>query len=321
LFCFRAPQRSAAPEKRSALITANGKIDGSLGGSEDEAPMALPKKNASATKGTKNSTGSLRLNKFVRRLHDMLVNEKDSGVVEWRRGLLVLQNTDVFAKQILPKYFNTRNFKTFRRQLNYYAFVHVRSFSNSGGGSTTALWVNKDLTETAEKHGTNPEDISSVLLLKRVEPCETAKTAEGRRVRKKMAISVVEEDLGVSAKSLQLRQLQSRGIDEVAVKQAAPANHDHYQAKHKVALEHHNHNTATSSLIMSSSSVPMEIHVSNYSYNNNSVNYLDHAATRRTVSTSSSGEASLGSDQAETAPKPPTSSRSAANLLLLLSKT
>lgn len=58
-----------------------------------------------------------RLNKFVRRLHDMLVQEKHSGIVEWRRGLLVLFSADAFSKRILPKYFNTRNFKTFRRQV------------------------------------------------------------------------------------------------------------------------------------------------------------------------------------------------------------
>lgn len=60
---------------------------------------------------------NVRLNKFVRRLHDMLVAGK---VVEWRRGLLVLHNIDEFANNVLPKYFNTRNYKTFRRQLNYY---------------------------------------------------------------------------------------------------------------------------------------------------------------------------------------------------------
>lgn len=64
------------------------------------------------------TTGKLRLNKFVRRLHDMLQAEKHSGIVEWRRGLLVLNSTDAFAKQILPKHFNTRNFKTFRRQVS-----------------------------------------------------------------------------------------------------------------------------------------------------------------------------------------------------------
>jgi hypothetical protein len=66
-----------------------------------------------------NATGAvgLRLNKFVRRLHDMLKAEMNSGIVEWRRGLLVLFSTDAFAKTILPKYFNTKNFKTFRRQV------------------------------------------------------------------------------------------------------------------------------------------------------------------------------------------------------------
>ena len=76
-------------------------------------------------------------------------------------------------------------------QLNYYGFVHVRSFSTTGS-TTTALWVNRDLA----KHGS--AEISSVLMLKRVEPCESAKTAEGRRVRKELAIFTVEEDIGVS---------------------------------------------------------------------------------------------------------------------------
>lgn len=148
------------------------------------------------------SSGGTRLNKFVRRLHDMLQAEKASGIVEWRRGLLVLHSTDAFAKTILPKYFNTRNFKTFRRQLNYYGFVHVRSFSTTGS-TTTALWVNRDLAKRGSA------EISSVLMLKRVEPCESAKTAEGRRVRKELAIFTVEEDIGVSPKTLQMEQIRS----------------------------------------------------------------------------------------------------------------
>ena len=90
-------------------------------------------------------------------------------------------------------------------QLNYYGFVHVRSFSTTGS-STTALWVNRELA----KEGT--EDIASVLKLKRVEPCESAKTAEGRRYRKEMAIFTVEEDIGVSAKTLQLEQIRSMAL-------------------------------------------------------------------------------------------------------------
>jgi len=137
----------------------------------------------------------------VRRLHDMLQKEQNSGIVEWRRGLLVLHSTDAFAKTILPRYFNTRNFKTFRRQLNYYGFVHVRSFSTTGS-TTTALWVNRDLAE----NGT--ADITTVLQLKRVEPCESAKTSEGRRVRKELAVSTVEDEIGVSGKILQLEHMR-----------------------------------------------------------------------------------------------------------------
>lgn len=142
------------------------------------------------------------MNKFVRRLHDMLQAEKDNGIIEWRKGLLVLHSTAEFAKNILPKFFNTRNFKTFRRQLNYYGFVHVRSFSTAAS-STTALWVNQELAELASA------DIGSVLTLKRVEPCELQKTAEGRRQRKEMAMHTVEEDLKIDPKSLHLEQIQN----------------------------------------------------------------------------------------------------------------
>jgi len=145
-----------------------------------------------------------RLNKFVRRLHDMLQSEQESGIVEWRKGLLVLHSTDTFTKKILPKYFNTKNFKTFRRQLNYYGFVHVRSFSTTGS-MTTALWVNQDLA----KYGS--DNISSVLMLKRVEPCDSAKTAEGRRVRKEEAASTV-EDIGLSTRALQMEQIRQLAI-------------------------------------------------------------------------------------------------------------
>jgi len=130
----------------------------------------------------------------------MLVAEKDSGIVEWRRGLLVLHSTDAFSK-LLPRYFNTRNFKTFRRQLNYYGFVHARSLSTTGA-STTALWVHSGLARTGS------DDIASVLLLRRVEPCESAKTSEGRRVRKEQALHTV-SDLGLSAKQLQMQQIRS----------------------------------------------------------------------------------------------------------------
>ena len=69
------------------------------------------------TRGREGHFCQPRLNKFVKRLHEMLIRERHSGIVEWRRGLLVLFSTDSFTKKILPKYFNTRKFKTFRRQV------------------------------------------------------------------------------------------------------------------------------------------------------------------------------------------------------------
>ena len=167
----------------------------SLVRSSSSVDSSCPESASRACSGT-----ALRLNKFVRRLHDMLVKESKQGVVDWRKGLLVLHNTGSFAKKILPKYFNTRNFKTFRRQLNYYGFVHVRSFVVDGkayddasppdsNSSTTALWVNQELA----KNGT--DEISSVLLLRRVSPGASVKTAEGRRIRKKEAFCQIEDNL------------------------------------------------------------------------------------------------------------------------------
>mmetsp|Transcript_22261 Transcript_22261/g.27293 ORF Transcript_22261/g.27293 Transcript_22261/m.27293 type:complete len:371 (+) Transcript_22261:160-1272(+) len=167
--------------------SGSGSGSGSNGASNFKLPLAK-------------RSGPARLNKFVRRLHDMLQSEQDSGIVEWRKGLLVLHSTDTFTKEILPTYFGTKNFKTFRRQLNYYGFVHVRSFSATGS-TTTALWVNQDLARRGTK------SISSVLMLKRVEPSESSKTAEGRRVRKEEAANTV-EDIGISTRSIHLDQIR-----------------------------------------------------------------------------------------------------------------
>jgi len=161
----------------------------------------------------------------------MLVAEKDSGIVEWRRGLLVLHSTDAFGKNVLPKWFNTRNFKTFRRQLNYYGFVHVRSFSTTGS-NTTALWVNQDLARVGS------DDVSSVLMLRRVEPCEAAKTAEGRRERKEQAIHTVEEDLGVSAKTLQMEQIRAMAVRGVA---GGCGQDDAIGGGNAMAIDHYDH--------------------------------------------------------------------------------
>jgi hypothetical protein len=216
----------------------------------------------------------------------MLVSEKDSGVVEWRRGVLVLIDTEAFSKKILPKHFNTRNFKTFRRQLNYYGFVHVRSFTNLSS-KTTALWVNRELAHCAEK----PDDVSSVLSLKRVEPCETAKTAEGRRARKELALTTVQEDLAIASRKIFMDTVKPTTSTETPCEGRCP------RKKPKIVLEHHDHNTLTSSIIVSDESMTTSTAI----------------PCPRALETSTDNKAA-------STPKPPTSNVSAANLLLLLSK-
>ena len=93
-----------------------------------------------------------------------------------------------------------------QQKLNYYGFVHVRSFSATGN-TTTALWINQNLAEDEAN-----DDISAVLKLRRVEPNEDAKTVEGRRLRKALAIHTVEEDIGLNSKTLQLNQIRSMAI-------------------------------------------------------------------------------------------------------------
>jgi hypothetical protein len=237
-----------------------------------------------------------RPNKFVRHLYDMLCNERNSGLVQWRRGLLVLLDTKAFAKQILTKYFNTRNFKTFRRQLNYYGFVHVRSYSNTGTKSTTALWVNKELAtgkmirEVDDGKHMDVESITSVLQLKRVDGCESVKTSEARRERKELAMSAIEEDLGVSANSFALHQLHTL-CDE--------------REKNKLETTTHLFHLPTTILPISSS----KIHTSNIQ-------------PRGEFSSALINQYRLDEENAineNVDVKPPTSSTSVANLLLLLS--
>lgn len=150
----------------------------------------------------------------------MLVDEKDSGIVEWRRGLLVLNSTDEFTQKLLPKYFNSSNFKTFRRQLNYYGFVHVRSFSSSEN-ATTALWVNHQLSNPAIDY----DSVESVLMLRRVEPYEGGKAKDGRRERKQTAMNKMRDDIDASSKLLSFQQIKTTNSSvPAAIEQILDAN-------------------------------------------------------------------------------------------------
>ena len=212
-----------------------------------QAPIVAPA--SSSAPGAIFQTSS-RLNKFVKRLHDMLQAEQGAGTVEWRKGLLVLHSTSDFAEAILPKYFNTKNFKTFRRQLNYYGFTHVRSFSATGS-HTTALWLNQELANSPDS-----DNIFSVLRIKRIDPTEpTGRTAEDRRVRKEEATITV-QDIGLDTKALQreqLRNLALRAPDQFITPGPTSAQDvQHHQPYSMIAHRH----TPTMSITDYSSSAP-----------------------------------------------------------------
>ncbi|KAL3756821.1 hypothetical protein ACHAWU_000463 [Discostella pseudostelligera] len=186
--------------RRSISIVSPSSSDSSLDGLMEEkakleklsfmsmsSPTPTPHNRHQHKRTATTNNATTRLNKFVRRLHEMLSCEQGRGVVEWRRGVLVLHSINtIFAKEILPKYFGTRNFKTFRRQLNYYGFLHVRSFCASGSAST-ALWVNQELADGES------DSISSVLTLKRVESNgNDSKSHEARREKKFEAASLLQ---------------------------------------------------------------------------------------------------------------------------------
>lgn len=230
----------------------------------------------------------------------MLQAEKDGGIIEWRRGLLVLHSTADFAKTILPKFFNTRNFKTFRRQLNYYGFVHVRSFSTATA-STTALWVNQELAESGSA------DIGAVLTLKRVEPCELQKTAEGRRQRKEMAMHTVEEDLKIDPKTLQLEQIQYLARKELT-SSSSPLHHHHVGAPTP---------RLDSNLLPS---IPLEIAFRKTGYSSQQQESREQQDSSDNVvsdDTQSAASSSVDHHQYDAVPD---DSMGAANLLLLLSR-
>lgn len=167
--------------------------------------------------------------------------------------------------------------------------------------------MNRELAKEAS------DNISSVLLLKRVEPCEAAKTAEGRRNRKEMAIFTVEEDIGVSAKTLQLEQIRTmalRGDHEAlfgattflpffqspTLQQQERQPQHHYQQQETQMMMHHQQQPP----------IPREVHVPT------------DGSSGSNCGSSYSNEDSEDYDGMVSTSEEDTASASAANVLLML---
>lgn len=77
---------------------------------------------------TKKEEPSLGLNDFVKKLFQMLSEDKYMSVVRWTASgnSFVVLDTNEFTKEILPRHFKHSNFASFVRQLNKYDFHKVK---------------------------------------------------------------------------------------------------------------------------------------------------------------------------------------------------
>jgi len=187
-------------------------------------------------------------------------------------------------------------------QLNYYGFVHVRSFGATGN-TTTALWINQNLADDEANIG-----ISAVLKLRRVEPNEVAKTVEGRRLRKELAIHTVEEDIGLSSKTLQFDQIRSMAI-----------RGEIFNGGQHAALLSPRHTSTTDSGCISSTRIPREVlHVPTDSENS----MTSSASTHHTNYSSNDDDESAGSVvQLLSTIEETANTDAAASVLLMLSRS
>lgn len=81
-----------------------------------------------ATAAKEEAPGTNGLNDFVKKLYQMLLQDKYLDVVRWtpQGTSFVVLNTNEFTKVILPTHFKHSNFASFVRQLNKYDFHKVK---------------------------------------------------------------------------------------------------------------------------------------------------------------------------------------------------
>jgi len=68
------------------------------------------------------------LNKFLTKTFHMITQCSDD-IAQWSTDgrSFTIRDTDAFAADVLPKYFNHNKFQSFTRQLNFYGFIKQRS--------------------------------------------------------------------------------------------------------------------------------------------------------------------------------------------------
>ena len=85
---------------------------------------------------------------FVVKLYEMLNEKKNSKYIYWDSDgqSFIIPNSNIFQKNVLPKFFKHHNFSSFVRQLNLYDFHKVKT-SKKG----LQKWVNKEFNKNKTK--------------------------------------------------------------------------------------------------------------------------------------------------------------------------
>lgn len=85
----------------------------------------MPKSEIGKKQKIKKSPGK---SNFLLQTYKMIETENDGGLIKWgnKGESFVIENNEAFVK-ILPKYFKTKNYSSFVRQLNMYDFHKVKN--------------------------------------------------------------------------------------------------------------------------------------------------------------------------------------------------
>jgi len=81
------------------------------------------KKDAKKKKGKSSGKSN-----FLLSTYKMIEQENDGGLIKWNANgdSFIIENNESFVK-ILPKYFKTKNYSSFVRQLNMYDFHKIKN--------------------------------------------------------------------------------------------------------------------------------------------------------------------------------------------------
>ena len=118
-------------------------LDFSLPASHSALPITLPEDEAGSVR-VHSGSGFRFVVPFPYRLHpilDQMDKAGDTSIICWQPDgrHFVVVNPTLLMKEIIPKFFNQKSFKSFQRQLHLYGFQRVNASPNQGKKSTVKL--------------------------------------------------------------------------------------------------------------------------------------------------------------------------------------